>query len=291
MNTGLSAIAESASGVLERQLAEFRAGHAPRHVSRGGLEWTYYAGGSGDQTILRLTGALGVAEFAFQQARLLEPRVRVLTPDYPAVGSLPEMVDGLVAILDAEGVQHAHVSGGSFGGLLAQVLVRKAPERVASLILSHTGAPDGRRRRAALALVSAMPIGVLRRLLKARLGRTLDAADPFWQRYFARAISEMAKADIVSRIRLQAEFGEARWSPDDLARWPGRVLLIEGDDDPLFPAAARERVRALYPTAQVYRFRGTGHAAAVLRPEEYCEVVTKFVLGEGAGGEGSVVRG
>jgi pimeloyl-ACP methyl ester carboxylesterase len=284
MNTEVSAIAESASAALERQLAEFRVGHAPRHVSRGGLEWTYYAGGTGDQTILRLTGALGLAEFAFQQARLLEPQFRVLAPDYPAVGSLAEMIDGLVAILDAEGVERAHVSGGSFGGLLAQVLVRKAPERVASLILSHTGAPDGRRRRAAVAMASAVPIGIVRRLLRARLGRTLDAADPFWRRYFDRAIGEMTKADIVSRMRLQAEFGEARWSPDDLARWPGRVLLIEGDDDPLFPAAARERVRALYPTAQVHRFRGTGHAAAVLKPEEYCEVVTRFIKGEGAAG-------
>jgi lipase len=283
MNTGLSAIAESASATLERQLAEFRAGHAPRHVSLGGLEWTYYAGGRGDETILRLTGALGLAEFAFQQTRLLEPRFRLLAPDYPPVGSLAEMVDGLLAILDAERVERAHVSGGSFGGLLAQALARRAPGRVASLILSHTGAPDGRRRRAGVTLVSALPIGILRRLLKLRLGRTLDAADPFWRRYFDRAIGEMTKADIVSRMRLQAEFGQARWSPDDLARWPGRVLLIEGDDDPLFPAAARERLRALYPTAQVHRFSGTGHAAAVLKPEEYCEVVARFVVGEAGG--------
>jgi pimeloyl-ACP methyl ester carboxylesterase len=278
MDTGLSAIAESASDVLERQLAEFRSRHAPRHVSRGGLEWTYYAGGSGEHTILRLTGALGLAEFAFQQSRLLEPSFRVLTPDYPAVGSLAEMTDGLLAILDTEGVERAHVSGGSFGGLLAQVLVRRAPHRVASLILSHTGAPDGRKRRAAVALVSAVPIRILRRVLKLRLGRTLDAADPFWRRYFDRAVGEMTKADIMSRVRLQAEFGRATWSANDLASWPGRVLLIEGEDDPLFPAAARERVRALYPMAQVHRFRGTGHAAAVLKPEEYCAVVTKFIL-------------
>jgi aminoacrylate hydrolase len=278
MNTGVSAIAESASAALERHLAEFRASHAPRHVSRGGLEWTYYAGGTGDHAILRLTGALGLAEFAFQQSRLLEPQFRVLTPDYPAVGSLAEMTDGLMAILDAEGVERAHVSGGSFGGLLAQVLVRRAPQRVASLILSHTGAPDGRRRRVGVAMVSAMPVGLLRRLLKLRLGRTLDAADPFWRRYFDRAIGEMTKADIVSRVRLQAEFGQAKWSPNDLAGWSGRVLLIEGEDDPLFRAAARERLRALYPTAQVYRFQGTGHAAAVLKPEEYCAVVTNFIL-------------
>jgi pimeloyl-ACP methyl ester carboxylesterase len=106
--------------------------------------------------------------------------------------------------------------------------------------------------------------------------------DPFWRRYFDRAIAEMTKADIMSRVRLQAEFGRHTWSPDDLAHWPGRVLLIEGEDDPLFPPAARARLRALYPTAEVYRFQGTGHAAAVLKPQEYAEVVTRFLVGEGS---------
>jgi 3-oxoadipate enol-lactonase len=169
------------------------------------------------------------------------------------------------------------VIGGSFGGLLAQTLVRRAPDRVASLVLSHTGAPDGKRRGVATAIVAAMPQGLLRALLKKRLGKTLDAADPFWRRYFDRAIGAMTKADVLSRVRLQAEFGAQVWSANDLARWPGRVLLIEGSDDPLFPSAARARLRELYPAAQVHTFTGTGHAAAVLKPDEYAAVVTTFL--------------
>ncbi len=279
MDIGLSATPNSAQRVLDRELAEFRAGHTPQRLTHRGLEWRYFAGGQGNQVVLRLSGALGLAEFAFQQIRLFEPQFRVITPDYPAVRSLAEMTDGLIAILDAEGVERTHVIGGSFGGLLAQVLVRRAPDRVASLVLSHTGAPDGKRRGIATAIVAAMPQPLLRGLLKAKLGRTLDAADTFWRRYFDRAIGEMTKADIMSRVRLQAEFArQAEWGPDDLARWPGRVLLMEGADDPLFPPAARARLRALYPTAEVHRFQGTGHAAAVLRPEEYADVVTRFLL-------------
>jgi pimeloyl-ACP methyl ester carboxylesterase len=283
MDIGLSATPNLTDGLLERELAEFRAGHAPKRLTHRGIEWRYFAGGRGDQVVLRLSGALGLAEFAFQQIRLFEPRFRVITPDYPAVRSLAEMTDGLIAILDAERIERAHVIGGSFGGLLAQVLVRRAPERVASLVLSHTGAPDGKRRGVATAIVAAMPQPLLRGLLKSRLGRTLDAADMFWRRYFDRAIGEMTKADILSRVRLQAEFaGQAGWGPDDFAGWPGRVLLIEGEDDPLFPPAARARLRALYPGAEVHRFRGTGHAAAVLKPAEYAEVVTRFLLNQGS---------
>jgi aminoacrylate hydrolase len=282
MTLELSASPNLVGPGLDRELADFRATHAPRRLTHRGIEWRYFVGGRGDRVVLRLSGALGLAEFAFQQIRLFEPRFRVITPDYPAVQSLGEMTDGLIAILDAEEVERAHVIGGSFGGLLAQVLVRRAPERVASLVLSHTGAPDGKRRSVATAIVAAIPQPLLRGLLKARLGRTLDAADTFWRRYFDVAIGAMTKADILSRVRLQAEFGgQAGWTPDDLALWPGRVLLIEGEDDPLFPPAARVRLRALYPTAEVHRFQGTGHAAAVLKPEEYADVVTAFISSAG----------
>jgi pimeloyl-ACP methyl ester carboxylesterase len=219
MLIGLSATATLARNPLDRELAEFRASHAPTRLTHGGVDWRYLVGGRGNEVVLRLSGALGLAEFAFQQIQRFEPRFRVIAPDYPAVRSLAEMTAGLVAILDAERVERAHVIGGSFGGLLAQVLVRCARDRVASLVLSHTGAPDRSRRRVGLAIVAAMPEPLLRRLLKARLGRTLDAADPFWRRYLDDAIGAMTKAEIVSRVRLSAEFaGQTDWTPDDLER-------------------------------------------------------------------------
>jgi pimeloyl-ACP methyl ester carboxylesterase len=277
MTLGLSATGNSHSTRLERELAQIRAGHPPRRLRRRGVDWRYLVGGAGRETILRLTGALGVAEFSFQQIALFEPHFRVITPDYPTVASLVEMTEGLLAILEAERADLVHVIGGSFGGMLAQALVRAAPDRFASLILSHTGAPDGRGRRLGLALVSVCPGSVLRRLLEARLGRTLAAADVFWQRYFHSAMGILTKADIISRARLQAEFARQEWIAGDLASWPGRVLILEGEDDPLFKARERARLRALYPSAESYTFHGTGHAAALLKPEEYVRVVTTFI--------------
>jgi pimeloyl-ACP methyl ester carboxylesterase len=262
-------------GALEHQLAKFRAAHpALQLIDRGGA-WRYYAGGKGAESVLLLGGALGLAELGFQQILLLEPHFRVLAPDYPPVGSLVDICGGLVALLSAEHIPSAHVVGGSFGGFLAQTLVRQAPERVASLVLSHTGSPDARRRRG-VGVFALLPVSLLRTALRARLGRTLGAADPFWRGYFEHATGTLSKADIMSRLRIQREFGAARYRPDDLARWPGRVLILEAEDDPLFRSASRERLRALYPTAQVHQFQGTGHAAAILQPEDYAAVLTRF---------------
>ncbi|MGH2606499.1 MAG: alpha/beta fold hydrolase [Anaerolineales bacterium] len=260
---------------LEIELAKFRAAHPTRQLVHRGVEWHFYAGGMGTQSVLLLTGALGLAEFAFQQILLLEGKFRVLAPDYPPVGSLADLCGGLVRLLSEEHIPGVHVVGGSFGGVLAQALVRQASERVASVVLSHTGAPDGRRRRG-VALFALLPVSVLRTFLRARLGPTLAAADPFWRRHFESAVGRLSKADILSRLRIQAEFGAARYRPEDLARWPGRVLILEAEDDPLFAPTARERLRALYPTAQVHQFQGTGHAAAIQHPKEYTAVVTRF---------------
>jgi pimeloyl-ACP methyl ester carboxylesterase len=261
---------------LDHELAEFRAAYPARRFVYRGKDWRYYAAGEGAETVLLLGGALGVAEFAFQQIRLLALHFRVLAPDYPPVPSLAEVTGGLLALFDTEHISTAHVVGGSFGGLLAQVLVRRAPKRVASLVLSHTGAPDGRRRRSAT-VAALLPAPLLRAALKAKLGRTLAATDPFWQRYFEAAVGRLSRADIQSRIRLQAEFSaETGYCPEDLTAWPGRVLVIEAADDPLLPPAAQQRLRALYPSAHVHQFRGTGHAAALLRPEEYASVLIRF---------------
>ena len=64
---------------------------------------------------------------------------QVIAPAYPPVRSMAELVAGVTAILDAEGIPTAHVVGSSFGGYLAQCLVRAHPERVKMLVLAQTG--------------------------------------------------------------------------------------------------------------------------------------------------------
>ena len=53
--------------------------------------------------------------------------------------SLEQMADDAIAVLDAVGVERAHVMGASMGGAIAQILAVRHPERVRSL-----GADPGR---------------------------------------------------------------------------------------------------------------------------------------------------
>ena len=258
---------------LEAEWTAFRAAHPFVTATFAGRPWRYVvAGATTAPPLLLLGGALGRAEFTFQQIALLARDCRVIAPDYPAVATLHELTAGLVALLDREGVTQAHVVGGSFGGFMAQALLAHAAERIASLVLSHTGAPDGRRRR--VGWLRAVPGPALRALLRLRLGRTLAAADPFWRVQFARLVASLSSADIASRAALQAEFGQL---PPPPRTWAGPVLLLAAADDPLLGPAVQARLSARFPHAERHAFEGTGHAAALLAPEVYAGTITAFV--------------
>jgi pimeloyl-ACP methyl ester carboxylesterase len=67
-----------------------------------------------------------------------------------------------------------------------------------------------------------------------------------------------------------------RCAPDDLASWPGRVLILESDEDLVTPEQ-RDELRRYYPRAEVHTFRGAGHTPWMSHKEEYLSVVSEFL--------------
>jgi lipase len=190
----------------------------------------------------------------------------------------------LVALLDAEGIERAHVLGGSYGGMVAQWLVRRYPQRVLSLVLSHTGGPKPDRaatNRRMIALLRLLPISWLRALLKGATRKSLkDAPDhiSFWEAYSNEMIARLSKADLISRYQAAADFDtQSAFTPDDLKDWPGLCLILEGDNDPIAEAPARATLKALHPQARVHTFHGSGHVASIAKVDEYVAVIKRFL--------------
>jgi pimeloyl-ACP methyl ester carboxylesterase len=109
------------NGALASAMESFRAAHPLQSAEAAGHTWTYIVSGSGAEAILILPGLHGLADAAFHYITALERHYRVITPNYPAeVMTLADMADGLAALLDLEGIEQAHVYGGSFGARVPQ---------------------------------------------------------------------------------------------------------------------------------------------------------------------------
>jgi hypothetical protein len=153
---------------------------------------------------------------------------------------------------------------------------------VASLILSNTAAPDPARAARAerqARLIAALPAPVARRLFGLAAGRQLRflpaAQRDFWRRYLRHRLAADGKDRLVRLSRLAADFYRQRFDPDDLAGWPGRVLLLSAAHDELY-RATRPRLRRLYPRAHEVLMAG-GHAATLDREQEYLDAVEQFL--------------
>jgi pimeloyl-ACP methyl ester carboxylesterase len=197
---------------------------------------------------------------------------------------MKQMTEGVAAILEAEGIKRVHVLGGSYGGMVAQCLVRRYPQRVMSLVLSHTGGPRPDRaatNRRFIALLRLLPMSLLRFMLKGATRKSLQDAPeqiPFWESYSNEMIARLSKSDLIGRYQVAVDFdAHAAFAPDDLKDWPGHILMLEGDNDPIAEAPARAALRRLHPQARVHTFHGSGHVASLAKLDEYIAVIKRFL--------------
>jgi pimeloyl-ACP methyl ester carboxylesterase len=271
------------------ELRVFRATHPLKHTTVAGVGWDYIVGGEGEEALLLLPGGAMVGETGFTRIPAFEYRYRVIAPDYPHVSTAAQLLDGLAGILDAEGVRSAHVLGPSYGGLVAQCFVRRHPERVRSLILANTAVPPRWAlwpARIFLAILPSVPLAWLRAHRERTLARAFSSVpsvppedQAFWRDYQHELISRLSKAELQDMYRLGIDLLQSfRFTPGDLASWPGRVLILESDEDIVTPEQ-RAELRRTYPRGRVHTFRGAGHTPWMSHKGEYLSVINEFLDG------------
>jgi pimeloyl-ACP methyl ester carboxylesterase len=255
-----------------------------RQLTYAGVDWPYLINERSGETLLLLSGALSIPDISWLTIAHFAQAYRVIAPAYPAVKTMDELVNGIGAILQREGIQQAHVLGGSYGGFVAQVFVRRYPGSTRSLVLSHTFPPDPANLETIQKMarwVPLLPEGVLRWLMGKRLGALLPAktleTSLFHAMFEELLYLRLTKADLLSTVYRTVDYYTQEYTPQDLVGWPGKVLLVMSDDDPGTPEPVRDAMCALYPTAKLHLFHGTGHSTSVLKEQEYQEAIDQFL--------------
>jgi pimeloyl-ACP methyl ester carboxylesterase len=202
----------------------------------------------------------------------------------PPAYTTRDMLDDILAVLDAVGWESAHVLGGSMGAALAQGLALENPGRVRSLTSCMGTAADA----GVLQTLRAIRPGVFRTLHRIRPGGTdaeqIDAlvaiyraiaspGYPFpeeWAREAARISHERHPRD-ASTTQRQLAAGRAHRVPP-LERITVPTLVISGRDDPLIRWRAGRAVARRIPGARFVCYPGMGHA---IPPELFDDVVAE----------------
>jgi len=272
---------------LSGQLEHFRATHTFKHYNVNGRTWHYLLGGQRNKdALLLLPGVPGLGEMAFQHIMKFEHSYYVISPNYPAgLTTVDQVIDDIVAILDHEEIDAAHIVGGSYSGMITQCFLRCYPQRVRKIVLDHTSPPSKKMTRMYILyylILLLFPLFCIRALL--RLGNYFFSGretpqQAFWHSYFERdIIGGLTKEDYLSRARVCIDFSRNySFTSGDVHFQPGTLLIIESDNDSFVPEEERARLKALYPSARIYTFYGTGHVAWRNQSDTFFSVIASFL--------------
>jgi pimeloyl-ACP methyl ester carboxylesterase len=266
--------------------------NAMPHATVNGIEMFYEQAGEGPDLLLIMGfGASGI---------MWEPLLPHLTPhfrvtwfdnrgtglsDKPA-GAYPmeTMAADAAGLLEAIGVERAHVFGISMGGMVAQHLALRHPEKVERLILACTsaGGPE-----AAMPEPWAMEI-----LTRPRAGRTpeqhvRDAVPILFTEAYAQAHPETIDA-IIRRAAERPSPPEGVQSQllgimghnvrAELGGLAAPTLLITGDADVLVPAENSRQLAAAIPGAALLVLPGIAHGLIHEATGEVAEAARTFLI-------------
>jgi 3-oxoadipate enol-lactonase len=257
-----------------------------------GTRLHYQVWGPNDGEPLLLVHGLGADSRAWiMQRRAFGARYRCIAFDNRGVGrsdkplgpyDLEVMADDAVRVLDAAGESSAHVLGVSMGGVLAQILGVRHPERVRSLALACTACRHLPWRRELLAdwadTAEADGMGTfvhdnLRWLVGPRSLRRVWPLVGF----IAPLVLDVPSHGFVAQARAILAMDDS--VADELASITVPTLVVVGSQDILTPRGDSVELAERIPTAELVVVRGGAHGFQLEHSGTFNRIVLEHLEG------------
>lgn len=257
---------------------------------RDGEKLAYEVVGDGPPLLL-VSGLGGVAAYWAPLVPRLAERFRVILHDHRGTGvsshspidySVEQMADDLLQLMEALGIDRAHLIGHSTGGAIGQVLALDRPERIDRLVLSSTWtAADAYFRRLfevrGRILRDSGPEAYVRShalFMNAPWffrdhAEELEAAEGPAVAQFAPAAVMLSRIDAILRFDRSAELG----------RIAAPTLVSCARDDIVTPAYYSEELGQLIPGARVEIAETGGHFYPRAFVDDFVDLVVGFLEG------------
>lgn len=205
------------------------------------------------------------------------------TPEGP--WTISEMAENTVLMLDEVGVGPVHVAGHSMGGMIAQELALRHPDRVRSLLLLSSAARCGARGTATIEVFGELP-RLVDPSTSARLIMPWIYADGFYLR--PGAVEQLMKwllecpfpptpEGMYHQSRAIAGFDASR----RLSAIQCPTLILVGKEDIMLPCKYSEELARGIPAAELVVLENAGHGLPVEVPQATAAAMLKFLGGCG----------
>jgi len=259
-------------------------------VTDDGTKIAYSAWGRRDGTPVLMIQGLGVDRRGWALQRgAFGRRHRCIAPDNRGTGhsdapagpyDLARMAEDAIAVLDAEGIERAHVVGASMGGVIAQILAVLHPDRVRSLTLACTACQHHEWRRELLAewanVVSARGMaGLMDDGMRWLIGPRLQRRFGVFVNVLARVLVQTKPHAFVAQVdAILDATDELRF---ELPKVKAPTLVVTGSQDTLTPLGDAEELAELITTSRLYVLRGAAHGLMAEAPNAFNDVVLRFL--------------
>jgi 3-oxoadipate enol-lactonase len=213
----------------------------------------------------------------------LLPQVRAIGVDKRGHGlsatpdgdwSLADLAGDALALMDHLGIDRAVIAGCSIGGMVAQWIGARAPDRVTGLVLSNTALKVGTAASWQDRIDAVTTQGLRRfapQIMARWFGPAFRASDAAraWENLLMRGDD----AGYIATCRTLAQADLTAVSPS--IRCP--VLMIAGTDDLSTPPEMVRATAAVIPGARVAVIDGAGHIPAIDSPAETARLIAEFL--------------
>ena len=219
--------------------------------------------------------------------RELERDFELVLYDHPGIGrsgpcdgdvTTAGLAADALALLDALRIERAHVLGFSMGGMVAQELALRAPQRVATLVLVGTMAGGTQSKPTSGDVVQALTAAVLsgdrERVLRTGFGLVVSAPYAAGAGHYAAFAA--AARDHPPSIQILMEQQAAIVGHDAYGRLRGLAvptLVIHGTEDQMLSQINGDLLASLIPGARLQQLDGVGHLAYWEQPERAAQLV------------------
>ena len=246
-------------------------------------------GKSGATPVLMIQG-LGASKNAWNLQRIaMATRFRIISFDNRGAGrsdkpteafTLEKMADDALAVLDAAGIETAHVVGASMGGVISQIVAVKFPHRVRSLTLVCTACRNHPWRQELLRswAKTAADKGMI------EVGK--EAAQ--WvmsPRSFRRLVPAFTWMGPLAALRprhsfvsqIDAILNTREDLVDQLSTITAPTMVIVGNQDILTPRGDSEEIAERIPNSELVVISGAAHGLMMEHSSTFNKILIEFL--------------